>query len=150
MDNVWAYSILIMAVIAFIASWSLPRAKLWIALAMASFIASGLQWDYGDKTLHPVFTFTCDATVCLCVHIWAQEKWELGVYGIFLMSVATSLLKLALFITDPILYASLLELWNYLFLAWVTGMGIMERIARNEGSFLHLVRRDLRGSYRTF
>ena len=129
--------------------WSLPRAKLWISLEMASFIDTRVQWYYGDKTLHPIFTFTCDAIVCLCLHILAQEKWELGVYGIFLMSVATSLLKLALFINDNVLYASLLELWNYLFLVWVSGMGTMERIARNEGSFLHHIRRDLRGSYRS-
>jgi hypothetical protein len=149
MFNPWAYSILVLALVALVASWTLPRARLWIAIGMTSFLASSLQWDFGDREFHPIFTLACDALVCLALHIGGREKWELGVFAAFLVSVFCSLLRLGGFIPNGILYASLLELCNYCALLWIGGMGTMERFSKNEGALFYPVRRDLRSAYRS-
>lgn len=143
MFNLWAYSILILSVVTLAIAWRVPRAWLWVLALATDFIATSLFWDYGNHEFHPVFTLTADALVCLSCHIWAREKWELGFFMIFLSSVFVSLLRLAGFVPNSILYASFLELFNYCALLLISGMGIIDMISRHEVHYFRSLSRRL-------
>lgn len=133
MNNPWAYSLIGLALAAMFASRDVPRAWMWIGIGGASFVASSLFWDFASDDLrlaHPIFTFTCDALVCVCLHKWTEEKWELGVFLAFLTSVFASLLRIGGFIPDHIVYASLLELCNLCALLVIGGTGVVQMAAR--------------------
>lgn len=143
MFNPWAYSILIIAVIVMATSRKVPRAWLWVSALVIDFIITSLFWDYGNRDYHPIITLACDALVCCLVHFYAKEKWEAGVFFAFLASVFTSLFRIGLFIPDSVVYASMLETWNYLALAVIFGIGIMDAIASRSGTVFHNISRNL-------
>lgn len=136
MFNPYAYALIGYAIFSLVMTCVTPRAWFWIGLGGASFVASSLYWDYGDRQYHPIFTFTCDALFCLALHLWAKERWELGIFLFFLTSVFASLLKIGGFIPNNTVYASLLELCNWAALFWISGIGLMDLINRYEDSFL--------------
>lgn len=146
MNNPWAYGIVFVALVVLSLTRGIPRAWLWIGIGAASFVISSVYWDLGDKTLHPIVTFACDALVCVCIHAGAKEKWELGIFLAFLTSVFCSLLKLTGFIPNQILYASLLELCNFVALLWIGGVGIIDLIGKHEDGHLHRIRVRLHSS----
>jgi len=143
MQNVWAYSILILSVFTLAIAWKVPRAWLWVALLAADFVATSLFWDYGNHEFHPIFTLAVDGLVCLAAHLWAQEKWELGFFLAFLSSVFVSLLKLSPFAPSNLVYASLLEFCNFCALVVISGVGLLDMIARHEDGPLSSLRRSL-------
>lgn len=150
--NPWAIALFIMALIVLALSRGVPRAWLWIGVGSASFVASSAFWEFGTmqmRDLHPVFTFACDALVCLAIHVGAKEKWELGVFVAFLMSVFASLLRLGGFIQDGTLYASLLELCNFGALLLIGGTGLLDMIGKHEDSYFHPVHRRLHSARNT-
>ena len=146
MNNPWAYSIIALALVVLVIARGIPRAWLWIGVGGASFIASSLYWDFGNQQLHPIFTFTCDSLVCAALHAKAEEKWELGVFLAFILSVFCSLLKIGLFLQDDILYAMFLETFNAAALLVIGCTGLTELIGRNEDSAFHRVNRYLHSS----
>lgn len=150
MFNPFAIALMIGAGIALALSWKTPRAWYWIGFGGAAFAASSLYWDYGDRTLHPLFTFTCDALFVLVLHLFVKEQWELTILGAYLVSVFISLLKLGGFIGDGILYASLLELCNWLALLWISGVGLTDLMKNYEIRTVHRVHTSLHRARDTF
>ncbi len=145
MQNVWAYCILALAFLSAVASWNIPRAAAWIALAMTSFIASSLFWDFThQKDAHTLLTFTCDALVVLIICSMMRERWEIVVAGAYMASVTFSLIRLTGGIQTGWIYASCLEACNYLALLTIGGMGIMDRIARHANNPPLFVLRGIR------
>jgi len=143
MNNPWAYSIIVLALVVMVIARGIPRAWLWIGVGGSSFVASSLYWDFGDPQLHPIFTFTCDALVCAVLHMRATEKWELGIFAAFILSCFSSLLRIGLFIQDDVLYAQLLEFFSAAALLVIGCTGITERIGKNEGKLFHRINRYL-------
>lgn len=146
MFNPFAIALMIGAGIALALSWKTPRAWYWIGLGGASFVASSLYWDYGDRTSHTLFAFTCDALFVLAMHLWVKEQWELPILGIFVVSAFINLLKLGSFIPDGVVYASLLELCNWLALLWILGVGLTDLLKHYD---IRMVRRVHAGLHRT-
>lgn len=139
MFNPFAIALMIGAGIALALSWKTPRAWYWIGFGGAAFVASSLYWDYGDRTLHPLFTFLCDAMFCAALSRWSREIWELPILGIYVVSAFVSLIKFGDFIPDGILYASLLELCNWLALLWISGVGLTDLMKNYEIRIVHRV-----------
>ncbi len=134
--NVWSLALLFGAIIALALTYKTPRAWLWIGLGAASFAASTLVWEYGDKTFHPLFTFTCDALFCLALHLRIRQQWEVGILFLYIVSVFVSLMKLGGFMPDGIMYAAMLEGVNWLALLWIGGIGLTDLASRYDVSFI--------------
>lgn len=144
MNNPWAISILLMAFISAVLAWHVPRAAAWVALAMVSFVASSLWWDYGDRQSHALFTFTADALVVLVISSMLRERWEVVVCAAFLVSAAVSLTRLSgTALQTGWVYASCLEACNFVALISIFGMGTMDRISRHAKHAPDVVLRSL-------
>ncbi len=143
MNNPWAYSILSLALFSAVLAWHVPRAAAWVALAMISFVASSLWWDYGDKQSHPLLAFTSDALVVLIVSTMLRERWELVFCAAFLASCGVSLARLSGALPGGVIYASGLEICNFVALISIIGMGTMDRIARHASNPPGIVLRSL-------
>lgn len=140
MTSSWTLGLVFIALVTLAISYNVQRARVWIGVGGASFFASTLFLDYGARPdLHPIFTLSCDALVCLSISIWYREEWELGVFIAFLASVFSSLLVLGGFVHDPIVFASLLELCNLGALLWISTTGIVDTVGRHADSPLHRV-----------
>jgi hypothetical protein len=145
MDSPWTYALIALALIAGAFSYGVPRAWRWIGLGGVSFFVTTAFLDYGDRPdLHPFLTLACDALVCLFIFRGFREEWEIGVFIAFLCSCFASLLRIGGFVPAPWVYASLLELCNAGALLWITGIGLIDLIGRNENSPVHHWRRHLR------
>lgn len=145
MINPYALTLAIMALLAVMISWDVPRARLWIATIAWSYIVSSMAWDaigHDVPRLHAFITMLCDCVVCLTVYHAARERWEIWLYRLFLVSVFSSVIRVAGWIDTNILYASLLEIINALAFIMIAGVGIQDRIARHGPSraFRHRVR----------
>lgn len=134
MFNPYSLAIFFAGLVTLSLTYRTPRAWLWLWIGGASFVSSALYWDFGNRQWHPIFTFTCDSLVCLSLHLWLKEKWELGVFACFLLSTFVSLLMVADFVPDTVLYASMLELCNWAALFVLGGTGLMDLISKNEDS----------------
>lgn len=148
MNNPWAYSIIVLALVTMAIARHLPRAWFWIGIGGASFVVTSLFWDITKpypwvNSFHPIIVFACDAAVCICVSKWAKETWEFGIFAAFFVACFCSLLKLGTFIPEGIMYASFLELCNFCALLWIGGIGILDRVGKHEGGFVHSVHRHL-------
>jgi hypothetical protein len=150
MFNPFAIALMIGAGIALALSWKTPRAWYWIGLGGAAFVASSLYWDYGDRMSHTLFAFTCDALFVLVLHLYVKEQWELPILGIFLVSAFINLLKLGGFIPGGIVYASLLELCNWLALLWISGVGLTDLMKNYDIRIIHRVSDGLHRARDTF
>lgn len=144
--SLWALPILLLALIAALAAWNIPRAALWVGLAMTSFVASSLWWGYGSREAHTLFTFTCDALLVLAIFNAAEERWEAIVCGAYLISVFTSLLRLAGGIPVDWIYAVALETSNYIALLCIFGVGLLDFISRRTDRAPSFVLRSLRSA----
>lgn len=146
MINPYSLTLAIMAVIALTLAWDVPRARLWIAIIAWSFFISSGAWDalgHEVPRFHAFITLLCDCVVCLTVYHAARERWEIWLYRLFLVSVFSSVIRLAGWIDTNILYASLLEIINALAFIMISGVGLLDRIARHGTSspFRYRVRR---------
>lgn len=131
MFNYYAIALISAAFVTMGLSMKTPRSWMWVGVGGASFVASSLYWDFGDRQFHPIFTFSCDALVCLSLHVMAKEKWELIVFACFLLSCFMSILRIAGFVPGDIMYASMLEVCNWAALFVVGGVGLLDMVRRN-------------------
>lgn len=126
------WSLLIGALVACILAWRTPRGLLWVALAAIDYAASVIYWRAGFP--YPEgFVCLCDAVVCLSLYFMAKERWELGIYRLFQISVAVNILFLAgslgiFYRIDVETYSILEELLNWLTLLSIGGIGAAEWI----------------------
>lgn len=134
MINPYSITLGLMAVLAVMMAWNVPRARLWIATIAWSFAVSSMTWDVVGHELprfHAFITMLCDCVVCLTVYHAAKEKWEIWLYRLFLISVFSSVIRLAGWLDTNILYASPLEIINALAFIMIGGVGLLDRIARH-------------------
>lgn len=144
--NPYAFALIIVALVILALSWHVPRAKLWMLAGGASFFASSLWWDFGDKNVHHIFTMACDMLVCLAVYNGAKEMWEAGIFLAFFLSVGVSLLRVVGSLPDGEMYASLLEACNYFALFCIGFTGLLDRINRHDRSVFSRWYRGLRSA----
>lgn len=139
--NVWQLSLLAGACAVSIVCLRLPRAHLWIFAGAAAFVAA-TAWQRAGLPYHAAFTLSCDSCVCLAIYFLGRERWEIGLFRIFQVSVLTSLVFLAgpitLFGSTLLLshgvYVIFLELWNWAALLLIGGVGLSEEwAARRSG-----------------
>jgi len=133
--NEFQLALLIGLVITGLISSKLPRAWLWLACGLASFVISTAYARYG-LPYTPAFTLTCDAAFCLAVYFFGKERWEENLYRVFQLSVLISLLHMSHFIVDHWLFVVSLELLNWAALLLVGVTAILDR-ARGHGGFTH-------------
>jgi hypothetical protein len=133
------------AAIAVIVSWKLPHALLWVFLGTVNAVACDLFYAY-NLPYPAAFTLACDALMCLTIHWFARERWELGLFIIFQFSVLISVLRLWSVIDGEDTYRLALELCNWAALLMIAGTAILG------GAGGHVLRNAwsgyVRGAYR--
>lgn len=102
----------------------LPHAWLWISLGAVNAIACDIFYAY-NLPYPAAFTLACDALLCLTVHWFARERWELGLFVIFQFSVLISVLRLWSVIDGEDTYRLALELCNWAALLMIAGTAIL-------------------------
>lgn len=133
--NEFQIALLIGLVVTGLISSRLPRAWLWLACGLASFVASTAYARFG-LLYPPAFTLACDASVCLAVYFFGKERWEENLYRVFQLSVLISLLHMSHFISGHWLYVVSLELLNWAALLVIGVTAILDR-ARGHGGITH-------------
>jgi hypothetical protein len=134
--NEYEAVLLTMALITAALSRKLPRAWLWIFAGFCSFVLSAVYWRLGLPH-HPAFTAFADSSVCLAIYFNARERWEMGLYKVFQLSVLISLLKLGGFMPDGLWYPAALELINVAALLLISGTAIFAGAAHGIRSVWH-------------
>lgn len=142
----------VLALAALVASWDLPRCRLWVGIVAASYVASvvyfhltpipGVWTPYGASV-----AFFCDAAVYLVIRETHREKWEMRGLGSIMITTATlNALQTTgwAFGWPPVLahaiYSGLLEVANAVYLLLIIGMGTLARVesfGRNNGAAGH-------------
>lgn len=126
--NVFELALLIGAFITLLISWRLPRAALWIALGGLDYLVSSLWW-YAGLRFHPFATLCCDFLMVASIYHMAKQRWELGLFITFQLSMLASVLKMFLAaIGTPITnlaYAQVLEAINWVALLIIGGTAII-------------------------
>lgn len=136
--NIFQISMLLGAAITALISIKLPHAFMWICLAGANAVVCDLFYAY-DLPYPAAFTLACDCLLCLSIHWLAEERWEIGLYVIFAVSVSISLLHMWV-LADAYLYRMLLEICNWAALLLISGTAIVGRVGSSD-HFLHRSRR---------
>lgn len=106
------------------------RALWWIGAGAASFVASTAYARYG-LPLPPLFTALCDAAVCLMIYGFAHQRWELGVYRLFQLSVLVSIVFLGMVLlrspsASSFWYVTTLEGINWAVLLLIAGTAVAQ------------------------
>lgn len=122
--NEFQLAIMAGAAVAAFASRKLPHAWLWISLGAANSVACNIFYAY-NLPYPAAFTLACDALMCLTIHWFAKERWELGLFLIYQFSVLISILRLASFIDGEDTYRLTLELINWAALFMIAGTAIL-------------------------
>jgi hypothetical protein len=127
------------------ASWKLPRCRLWVAVAAASYVLSVVYFRATDgNPFYPhgsFIAFLCDSIAFVIIRETHKQKWEVyGLGGIMLTCATFNFVQLAavVFGSPPVLdqstYSEILEGANALYLLMIGGMGYMEAIADGQRS----------------
>lgn len=122
--NSFQLAILIGAVLTALFTWHLPHARIWIALGAVNALACNIFYAY-NLPYPAAFTLALDAVMCLTIHWFARERWELGLFVIFQFSVLVSILHLASVIDGDDTYRLTLELVNWAALLMIAGTAIL-------------------------
>ena len=122
--NVFQIAMMAGACTAALVAHKLPHAWLWIALGAVNAIACDTYYAY-NFPYPAAFTLACDALLCLTVHWFARERWELGLFVIFQFSVLISVLRLWSVIDGEDTYRLALELCNWAALLMIAGTAIL-------------------------
>lgn len=144
MANPYSIALGIMAIVALICTYRLPRAWIWIGLASVSYVVSSLYWqNTRNYELLPVVNITCDAALCWAIYAYYKEDWEIYVFIAYLASVFGSLLMLGGFIHHLWVYGSVLEAANAAAMLFMIGTGIIDMAGKNERSVFNRLYRNL-------
>lgn len=118
--------LLAVAVVVFISSSDLPRARLWITAGVASYVLSLLYSDF-KLPYAPAFAVVCDFVVCWMIYALAKQQWELKLMLLFQLSIILNILELGGYINARYLYVYALDVVNLLALMLIGGISILER-----------------------
>lgn len=119
-------ALLAVAVVVFISSSDLPRARLWITAGVASYVLSLLYSDF-RLPYPPAFAVLCDFAICLMIYGLAAKRWELYLMIPFQASILVNILELMRLVPERYLYVYSLDVLNLLALLLIGGMLILER-----------------------
>lgn len=133
----WEKWMLAGGVVAALVSWNNRRALTWLALGVADYLFTS-AWADLNWPLHPFITAMTDAAVCGTIYVvckrYGGQRWELGVYTAFWLSVIVGFGRLAGNVSAT-LYPLLLEAANWLAILTIVGSGTL-RLADVWGSNL--------------
>ncbi len=128
--NEFQLAIAVGAIVTAFAARKLPHAWLWISLGAAIAVACDIYYAY-NLPYPAAFTLACDALICLSIHWFSRERWELGVYIVFQFSVLISVARLGTVVgifnavDSEDTYRLALELVNWAGLAMIFGTAIL-------------------------
>lgn len=122
-------------IVAALVSYNRPRALLWLALGAADYLFTS-AWADLRFSLHPFITAMTDATVCIVIYVVCKwrggQRWELGVYAAFWLSVGVGFLKLSGYLdtgnASATLYPLLLEAANWLAILSIFASGTLRLV----------------------
>lgn len=139
---IWSVLLGFGALIALSISWPVKRASYWVALVSAGYSIPTLWWYLSGIHLY-MLNIVVDATICIVIDRYAKERWELLLFKLYKVSVASSVGFFAIDLTlqamayisgspstdrgtlYPI-YAMLLEGYNWVALAIIARTGLAE------------------------
>jgi len=144
------YALLALACAALLASWNLPRCRMWIFALAASFVVSVLYYrimpnPHGFLPHGAFVAFACDCVLFILIRETHREAWEIrGLGTVMIASASLNALQMVGLVSGwpPMLsqglYSSILELANAAYLLIIGGVGILERIADAETGGYHM------------
>lgn len=128
------------AVIVAFLSWRIPRAWLWIGLGAANFAVTAIYEKYGFP-MPPFLTAMCDATMCLIIYRFAEQRWEIWLFRLFQGSVLAGICYFFMAYVmgntaGHLTYVVVLEIINWLALITIGGTAVLEW-GGSHGSLAH-------------
>ena len=144
--NVFQIALLVGVAVTALISWRLPNALLWILVAGADAVACDVYYAY-DGARPAVFTLCVDCLVCLAIHWLAKERYEIWLFRVMQLSVFVSVLRIIGVLEWSYIYATTLELINWLALLLISSTAILGRVGASELFFHSWVRSFLLGAY---
>ncbi len=134
-------ALLVAAGVAWFAARKTPRAGLWVVTLASSFVISVSYlymykpgWPFVWWPPHAGIATLCDAGVVALIFRFGMERWEaVGLRTIMMASVTVNLVQTSAYtlgfppMMEAKTYAILLEAINYLALALIGGVGILDR-----------------------
>ncbi|OVE94433.1 hypothetical protein B7W85_12850 [Allorhizobium ampelinum] len=131
---------------ALIVSLHIPRAWLWIALGVASFVLS-TAYARAGLPFPEAFAIACDMVVVLFIYHLGKEKWEMRLWRIFQTMILLNLLYLWGVIGPHSAYIIVLEILNWIALIVIVGTAAVEWARGVAGHFRFDRHRYLRRAY---
>lgn len=122
--NEFQIAIAVGAVVSALIARNLPHAWLWISLGAVNAVACDIFYSY-NLPYPAAFTLACDALMCLTIHWFAKERWELGAFILYQFSVLISIFRLSSIIDSEDTYRLTLELINWAILLMIAGTAIL-------------------------
>jgi len=135
------YALLALACAALLLSWNLPRCRLWVFSLAAAFIVSVAYYrlipaPYGFLPNGAFVAFAADCLLFIIIREMHATKWEIfGLGSVAIASATINALQLIGTVSGwppvlaPVVYSSILEIANAVYLLLICGMGILERLA---------------------
>lgn len=126
-----------LALFALVASWHLPRCRLWVGILVVAFVVSVAYYrlyPYADFWLPPgaVVAFFCDAIVFLIIRETHEDQWEIyGLGTIMIASATLNAIQVVGYVSGwppmlpHVIYSSILELANAAYLLLIGGVGLL-------------------------
>lgn len=123
-------TLLIMAMVAVILAWKVPKAALWVGFGAFSYVTS-IWWhnsDFPYATLYGAATnfLTCIAMFSVGGSKW--PKWEMRIFACFILMLLIDLLFACGVIETQYIFAVSLEVVNAYALLVISAAGIVERV----------------------
>lgn len=115
------------ACIAAAVSWHLPRAWLWIAMGVGSFIASTAWVRYG-LPYGAAFGAATNLAICFTMYALAEHRWEMRVWNCFHAMITLDILYLFGLIGSKSQFVIGLEIANWAALIVIGATGVMNGV----------------------
>lgn len=139
-----------LAIFALIASWHLPRCRLWIGGLVVSFVISVAYYHATpiDGVWLPngaAVAFFCDAILFLVIRETHKETWEIfGLGTVMIASATLNAIQMVGLVSgwppmlSQVLYSSILEIANAAYLILIGGVGILGWVESGERTRRHI------------
>ncbi len=129
----WYHQVLVLlALIAALLAWHVPRAVLWIGVGTFSYVTSA-WWHQAGIPHGEVYGAATNVATCALIY-YLGPPWsgmETRLMSVFVLMILVDLLYATGIIQTPYLFAVTLEIINAYALLLIWAAGITERITRN-------------------
>ena len=121
--DIFAYALMVGAVVALILSRNVPRAWAWICLGIISYTLSAFMHD-ANIPYAALLGVVTDFAIAIAILAFAKRRWEIAVVDCFGFMILVDLMWTANMIPSRYLYVTILELanWAALIVIGVTGV----------------------------